>query len=182
MNAIHQAARLWRWCLRTSGILAALLGLSALGSAHAQTGSGGGTLSHRTHYVAFYRGQPPDASIRLLLVLRGQPGWESRPSGASGVASASASASAGSGPVRYSIAIGTAQFECRYDPERHILTYNGRSYQLDDTNVVVIDRIDGVDGSPEIVRRLKLQLPAYNGGPDMAALFREIAELQEFLR
>jgi hypothetical protein len=84
--------------------------------------------------------------------------------------------------MTYSIAIGDVRFECRYDLERHILTWNGRDYQLDDNNVVLIDRIDGVGGSPEIVRQLKLQLPAHTGRPDMAALIREIPELQEFLR
>ena len=168
--------------MRTRFILVPFLGLFAGGSTLAQTGSGGGTLSERTHYVAFYHGRPPNAPISLLLVLRGQPGWESRPSGASGVASASASSSASPGPVRYGIAIGDAQFECRYDAERHMLTYNGRDYQLGDTNVVIIDRIDRVGGPPEIIRRLKLQLPTYSGGRGMAAPLRELFELQEYLR
>jgi hypothetical protein len=163
-----------------------LLALSMVGSARAQGGSSGGTLSPRTHYVAFHRGQPP-AAITLLLVLRAQPGWESRSSSSSGMAIASAtagsSASGGPGrPMRYSISIGDVQFECRYDPDRHVLTWNGRDYQLDDDNVVLIDRIDGVGGSPEIARRLKLQLPGYTGTTDMIGRIRGIPELQEFLR
>ncbi len=160
--------------------LAALLALPAIFWTQSSTGSGGGTLSPRTHYAAFYQGQPPDASIRLLLVLRGQPGWESAPSSSSGIASASAST--GPGVVRYSLSVGIVQFECVYDPERHSLTYRGQTYQLADTNAVVIDRIDGVGGSPEIIRRLKLPLPAFNGGRNMAARIRDIPELQDLLR
>ena len=168
--------------MRSSVIFVSLVGLLAVGSAHAQTGSGGGTLSQRTHYAAFYRSRPPGSPISLLLVLRGQPGWASRPSGTSGTASASASSSASPGPVRYSFAIGDAQFECSYDPERHVLNYGGREYQLGDNNVVIIDRIDRVGGPPEIVRQLRLQLPAYSGRGDMAALIREVSGLQEFLQ
>src|SRR5688500_18537442 len=167
--------------MRSSVILVPLVGLLAAGSAHAQTGSGGGTLSERTHYAAFYRSRPPGSPISLL-VLRGQPGWQSRTSGTSGTASASASSSASPGPVRYRFAIGLARFDCTYDPERHVLTYDGREYQLGDNNVVLIDRIDRVGGPPEIVRQLRIQLPAYSGRGDMAALIREVPGLLEFLR
>ena len=163
--------------MRNRFLVAALLATPAF--AWAQAGSGGGTLTARAHYVAFYQGQPPGATIRLLLVLRGQPGWDSAPSSSSGVASASASA--GPGLIRYSFSIGSVQFECVYDPERHSLRYGGRDYQLADTNVVLIDRIDGVGGPPEIAQRWKLQLPAHDG-PRMAELIRGIPELQSVLR
>ena len=163
--------------MRNKLLLAAFLATPAF--AWAQTGSGGGTLTARAHYAAFYQGRPPGATIRLLLVLRGQPGWDSAPSSSSGMASASASA--GPGVVRYSFSIGSVEFECVYDPERHSLRYRGRDYQLADTNVVFIDRIDGVGGPPEIAQQWKLQLPAYDGR-NMPALVRAIPELQGFLR
>jgi hypothetical protein len=165
--------------MRDRYLLNALLTLPLLLWPQSSTGSGGGTLSPRTQYVAFYQGHGPDASIRLLLVLRGQPGWESASSSSSGVASASAST--GPGVVRYSLSIGAVQFDCTYDPAGHALTYRGRTYQLADTNVMVIDRIDGVGGLPEIIRRLKVKLPGYDRGRNMAALIREIPELQELL-
>jgi hypothetical protein len=74
------------------------------------------------------------------------------------------------------------QFECAYDPERHILTFAGGDHQLDSTNVVVIDHIDHVGGPPQIVRRLTVSLPSYVGGSNVGATLRQIPELQEFLR
>ena len=75
--------------MRNRYFLNAFLPLPLLLWPQSSTGSGGGTLSPRTQYVAFYQGHGPDASIRLLLVLRGQPGWESASSNSFRCASAS---------------------------------------------------------------------------------------------
>ena len=167
--------------MRSHILLASTLALPALVSAQPLTGSAGGTLSPRTHFLAFYQGSPPDATIKLLLVLRGQPGWQTGgPSGQAG--SGRSSATAGRGPLRYTLAVGAVHFECVYDAARQILTYNGSVQQIDSSNVVVIDRIDGVGGPPQTLRLFTLTLPAYRGGPEGVVMVREIREVQEYLR
>jgi hypothetical protein len=51
--------------LRNRLLVLAMPALPAL--AWGQTGSSGGTLTPRTHYVAFHQGRPPGESVRLLL-------------------------------------------------------------------------------------------------------------------
>jgi hypothetical protein len=84
--------------------------------------------------------------------------------------------------MRYTLALGAVQFACVYDAARGILTFNGTDHHLDSNNVVVIDRIDGAGGPPQIRQRFALTLPVYPGGPEGVAVVKAIRELQEYLR
>ena len=151
--------------------------------ATAQTGSASGTLSERAYYIAQFRGSGDSATIELLLILRGEPGWSTRSVAGTGRSIATASAAVGRAqPTYYSLTIGTTTFEYSYLDEGRVLRLYGARYPLDGANVVVIDNVDGAGGPPTVVQRLTLPLPVRVRTFQLPDSLRQIPGLQEFIR
>ncbi len=144
-------------------------------------GGSAANLSDRAQFYAYYSGQADNATIELVVVLRGQPGW-ARPGSGTVRESAGPIFIDERVPVQHSLTIGSKHFEYTYQPSDRTLQIGETRYPLDGANVVVIDRVDGVGGPPTVVCRLKFEM---TGKPNAMALsdsLRRMPELQEFIR
>ncbi len=150
-----------------------------LASAQAITGGSGGTLSDRANYSAFYRGHPDSIAVDLIVILRGAPGWNR--AGSHARESMGPVSPSSRFPVRHSLTIGSTTFEYSYQPRERILRLGDTWLSLDSSNVVIIDRVDGVGGPPTVVGRLTLRLSSINAHT-LSDSLRQIPALQEFIR
>ncbi len=150
-------------------------------SAQPIKGGSGANLSERAQFYAYFSGQPDNAAIELIVILRGQPGW-ARPGSGTVRESAGPIFIDERVPVQHSLTIGSKHFAYTYQPSDRALQVGETRYPLEGANVVVIDRVDGVGGPPTVVRRLKFEMTGKPNAMALADSLRRMPELQEFLR
>jgi len=144
-------------------------------------GGSAANLSDRAQFYAYYRGTPDNASIELLVILRGQPRWM-RPGSGSVRESVGPVFVDERVPLRHTLTIGSKEFEYTYHPGDRTLVIGEARYPLEGANVVVIDRVDGVGGSPTVVRRLQLDMAGKADAHALHDWVMSVPELQEYIR
>jgi hypothetical protein len=151
--------------------------------AHGQPVKGGSAanLSDRAQFYAYYRGTPDNASIELLVILRGQPRWM-RPGSGTVRESVGPVFIDEQVPLRHTLTIGSKEFEYTYHPDNRTLVIGESRYPLESANVVVIDRVDGVGGPPTVVRSLRLDMTGKASSHALHEWVMSMPELQEFIR
>jgi hypothetical protein len=116
--------------------------------------------------------------LDLLVVWRGSPGWFLRGSnrGSSG---------GGSGGSFYStITYGGLDLQLGFQSETRIAEIQGKSVQLKDANIVLVDHVD-TTGKLDVVATIRIdpEFPPSDGGyPPIGAMLRRSPEIVSFLR
>ncbi len=155
-------------------------------SAQSVSGSASGMLSERTSYVAFFVRRQAEVVADVVVLMRGQPHWQSSPAERPGYMMSRNSvgflSSEPATPVTYRTTIGSREFELSYYANRRILRVDNTDYPLDASNVLVIDRVDGIGGPPIMIRQLRLILPAVEPRSEFPMALSKLRALQEFLR
>ncbi|HEY7567342.1 MAG TPA: hypothetical protein VH762_07205 [Gemmatimonadaceae bacterium] len=144
-------------------------------------GGSAANLSDRAQFYAYYSGTPDNASIELLVILRGQPRWM-RPGSGTVRESVGPVFIDERVPLQHSLTIGSKEFEYTYHPGNRTLAIGESRYPLDSANVVVIDRVDGVGGPPTVVRQLHLDVTGKASSHALHEWVMNVPELQDYIR
>ena len=137
-------------------ILVATLGAAeSLGQRQGVTRGGGSTSTSRplsSTVLASWSSHWSNAdggTMALLVLWRGSPGWFTRggSSGGSGAGGGSSGAGGSGGNYSYQwLSQGGLTFSIEFDLERKIVKLLNREFDLTQSNVVLVDRVDASDG------------------------------------
>jgi hypothetical protein len=121
------------------------------------------------------------ATTTLLVLWRGSPGWFFK----SGAHGASGGGGGTSGNDWQSFSYGGLTFDLAYDFDRQIVTILKQDVSFKDTNVVLVDAVDGSTGG-RIVGQLRVDVPPAPAGdpaPDpIARIIKTSPVLYEYLQ
>jgi hypothetical protein len=117
-------------------------------------------------------------TVDLLVMWRGSPGWFSRPGGDQ----SSASGGGGSGGVEHHrFSFGGLSFAVDLDFGAATAAIAGHTISLRDTNVVLLDRVDG-GGRPELAAARLIDARVAEGGDPVTVLVKRNQELYDYLQ
>ena len=171
-------------------ILVATLGVAAPASQRQSVSRGGGSSStsrplSATVFASWsLQWSNVDGSTMALLVLwRGSPGWFARGSSSGGSGGGSSrGGGSGSGYSYQWLSQGGLTFSIEFDVERKIVRLLDREFDLTQSNVVLVDRVDASDG-PTIAGTRWVEPPS-DGAPagEIEATIKRSPELFDYLQ
>jgi len=188
-EAIHHSAFCRADCGVLEGIMetvrltAALAGLAlmlaSLGPQVAASSSSSRVTSPTvvTSYVA------EDDQIVLLTLWRGSPGWFLRGNQGGSASAWGSSSSGGARNESIAASFGGLTLNTDIDYQKGVASVHGYDIVLEDTNVVLLDQVDGAAG-PQLAatRRFDLSLPKSESGDPVQIAIRRHKELFDYLQ
>jgi hypothetical protein len=122
------------------------------------------------------------SGMTLLVLWRGTPGWFSRSAGGSGGRRSSGGGSGSGGSYGFqSVSEGGLTFMMEFDYDRRIVKMLSQEISLTETNVVLVDFVDGGDGPAIVGFRWIEPAPPSTGDP-IAGVVKRAPELFEYLQ
>ena len=113
--------------------------------------------------------------LQLLVLWRGTPGWFLRPGGSSVYGGQSA------GRYQQTITQGGFKFTLEYDSSKRVAVVNGKTIDLQDDNVVLVDDVDAAAG-PRVTDTMRVDYRMPRSAGQIGLVLRASPEIMSFLR